>query len=206
MGQISVILFSTLDLVAQSPGAPGEDPEGFAWGGWQAPLIDEVAGEQILAAYAGVDALLLGRRTYDIFAAYWPRQSPDGFIAELFNRVPKYVASRSARELHWHGSTLIGAGAGSDLATDVRELRERHEHVKVVGSVDLVQSLLREKLADTLELIVYPILLGTGKKVFDGGVVPAELRLLAPAATAPAGSVFLKYGFTDELPKVGTVG
>src|SRR5690606_23533241 len=111
MGQISIEMFATLDLVGQAPGGPEEDPDGqFPFGGWQAPLFDDVAGEQVLAAYQGTDALLLGRRTYDIFAAHWPHQEggQDDEIARLFNRVPKYVASRGTPDLPWAGSTLLG--------------------------------------------------------------------------------------------------
>src|SRR4029079_10117205 len=103
MGLIHIELFATLALVGQAPGGPDEDPEGFPFGGWQAPLMDEVAGAQIGAAYEGTDALLLGRRTYDIFAAYWPRQ--DDEFARLFTRIPKYVASRGTPDLSWAGST-----------------------------------------------------------------------------------------------------
>src|SRR3954463_16038797 len=100
MGLIHIELFSTLDLVGQAPGGPDEDPEGFPFGGWQAPLLEEVSGAQVDAAYEGTDALLLGRRTYDIFAAYWPHQEDTDFGA-LFNRIPKYVASRGTPELSW---------------------------------------------------------------------------------------------------------
>lgn len=95
MGLIHIEMFATLDLVGQAPGGPDEDPVGFPFGGWQAPLLDEVTGAQVGAAYEGTDALLLGRRTYDIFAAYWPHQEggEDNEIATLFNSVPKYVAS-----------------------------------------------------------------------------------------------------------------
>lgn len=98
-------MLATLDLVGQAPGGPDEDPEGFPFGGWQAPLIDEVAGAQVSAAYEGTDALLLGRRTYDIFADYWPYQEngEDDDIATLFNRIPKYVASRGTPDLSWAG-------------------------------------------------------------------------------------------------------
>src|SRR3954447_13091973 len=139
------------------------------FGGWQAPLMDEVAGATVFAAYEGTDALLLGRRTYDIFAAYWPYQEggEDNEIATLFNSVPKYVASRGRPDLSWAGSTQLGP----DLAGAVREIRNRHEHVKVVGSLNLVQTLLREKLFDRLDLWVHPVVLGVGKKVFDGGAV-----------------------------------
>lgn len=114
MGLIDIEIFATLDLVAQAPGGPDEDPEGFAFGGWQAPLIDEVSGAQVGAAYEGTDALLLGRRTYDIFAAYWPNQNDE--FGTLFNSIPKYVASRGTPELSWAGSTQLG----SDLAGAVR--------------------------------------------------------------------------------------
>ncbi|MER6314257.1 dihydrofolate reductase family protein [Streptomyces sp. NPDC001581] len=201
MGLIEIELFATLDLVGQAPGGPDEDPAGFPFGGWQAPLLDEVAGAQVGAAYEGTDALLLGRRTYDIFAAHWPHQKggEDGEIAALFNSVPKYVASRGTPDLPWAGSTRLGP----DLAAAVREIRDRHAHVKVVGSLDLVQTLLRERLFDRLDLWVHPIVLGVGKKVFDGGAVPTSLTLLAPPAAGPKGTVYLRYGLADGIPATG---
>jgi dihydrofolate reductase len=202
MGQIHLELFATLDLVGQAPGGPDEDPEGFPFGGWQAPLMDDELGATVLASYEGTDALLLGRRTYDIFAAYWPHQSgdgQDGDIATLFNRVPKYVASRGTPDLSWAGSTQLGP----DLPAAVREVRDRHEHVKVVGSLDLVQTLLREKLFDRIDLWVHPIVLGVGKKVFDGGAVPTNLTLLAPPVSGPKGSIFLRYGLAEGTPATG---
>jgi dihydrofolate reductase len=202
MGLIHLALFATLDLVGQSPGGPDEDPDGFPFGGWQAPLVDEVSGAQIGAAYEGTDALLLGRRTYDIFAAYWPTQQgggEDGWIAELFNRIPKYVASRGTPDLPWAGSSQLGP----DLPAAVREIRDRHEHVKVVGSLDLVQTLLRERLFDRLDLWVHPIVLGVGKKVFDGGAVPTNVRLLEPPEAGRQGTVHLRYGLADGTPATG---
>ncbi|RBY94523.1 deaminase [Blastococcus sp. TBT05-19] len=201
MGIVQIELFATLDLVGQAPGGPDEDPEGFPFGGWQAPLFDDVAGAQVTAAYEGTDALLLGRRTYDIFAAYWPHQQggEDDGIATLFNRIPKYVASRGTPDLSWAGSTQLGP----DLAAEVRGLRERHENVKVVGSLDLVQTLLREKLFDRLDLWLHPVVLGVGKKVFDGGAVPTNVRLLEPPAAGPMGTVFLRYGLADGVPATG---
>ncbi|GAB4079516.1 deaminase [Modestobacter muralis] len=204
MGIVQIELFTTLDLVGQAPGGPEEDPVGFPFGGWQAPLLEEVAGAQVAAAYQDTDALLLGRRTYDVFAAYWPHQEGghDDDIATLFNRVPKYVASRGTPDLSWAGSTQLGP----DLAGGVREIRERHEHVSVVGSLDLVQTLLREKLFDRLDLWVHPILLGVGKKVFDGGAVPTNLTLLEPPAAGPTGTVYLRYGLADGTPATGDMG
>ena len=202
MGLIHLELFATLDLVGQAPGGPDEDPDGgFPFGGWQAPLMDEVAGATVLAAYEGTDALLLGRRTYDIFAAFWPHQhgGEDNEIATLFNSVPKYVASRGKPDLSWAGSTQLGP----DLAGAVREIRDRHEHVKVVGSLNLVQTLLREKLFDRLDLWVHPIVLGVGKKVFDGGAVPTNLTLLEPPVAGPKGTVYLRYGLADGTPGTG---
>jgi dihydrofolate reductase len=148
-----------------------------------------------------VIALLLGRRTYDIFAAYWPHQEggEDDAIATLFNGVPKYVASRGNPDLSWAGSTQLG----SDLASAVREIRDRHEHVKVVGSLNLVQTLLREKLFDRLDLWLHPIVLGVGKKVFDGGAVPTNLELLEPPVAGGKGSVYLRYGLADGVPATG---
>lgn len=204
MGLIHLELFATLDLVAQAPGAPDEDPIGFPFGGWQAPLLDDVSGAQVAAAYEGTDALLLGRRTYEIFAAYWPHQSggPDDSIATLFNRVPKYVASRGRPDLSWAGSSQLGP----DLARAVREVRDRHENVKVVGSLNLVQTLLREHLFDRLDLWVHPILLGTGKTVFAGGVVPTNLDPLEPPVAGPRGTVLLRYGRGEGTPRTGDMG
>ncbi|MQY11514.1 hypothetical protein SRB5_16330 [Streptomyces sp. RB5] len=201
MGLIQIEMFATLDMVGQSPGGPDEDPVGFPFGGWQAPLIDETTGAQIMGSYEGTDALLLGRRTYDIFAGYWPHQEggQDNEIAELFNRVPKYVASRGTPDLSWKGSTRIG----DDLAAEVRGIRERHESVKVVGSLNLVQTLLRERLFDRLHLWVHPIVLGVGKQVFGNGTVPAGLTLLEPPVAAPSGTVFLRYGLAEGTPATG---
>ncbi|CAN5673608.1 dihydrofolate reductase family protein [soil metagenome] len=205
MGLIHIEMFATLDLVGQAPGGPEEDPEGFPFGGWQAPLMDEVAGAQVGAAYEGTDALLLGRRTYDIFAGFWPHQDEsgeDGAIASLFNGIPKYVASRGTPDLSWEGSTQLGP----DLATAVREIRDRHENIKVVGSLDLVQTLLREKLFDRLDLWIHPIVLGVGKKVFDGGAVPTNITLLERPVASPKGSVYLRYALADGIPATGDMG
>lgn len=201
MGQIDIEMFATLDLVGQAPGGPDEDPAGFPFGGWQAPLFDEVTNAQIVASYDGTDALLLGRRTYDIFASFWPHQEggEDDDIATLFNRVPKYVASRGTPDLPWAGSTQLGP----DLAGAVREIRERHDKVKVVGSLNLVQTLLREKLFDRLHLWLHPIVLGVGKKVFEEGAVPTNVTLLEPPVAGPMGAVYLRYGLADGVPGTG---
>ncbi|MDR7276669.1 dihydrofolate reductase family protein [Catenuloplanes atrovinosus] len=197
MGIVHIDLFATLDLVGQAPGGPHEDPEGFPFGGWQAPLSDETTGERVLAGMEGMDALLLGRRTYDIFAAYWPGR--DDVIARLFNRIPKYVASRGTPALDWAGSTLLGP----DLAGAVEKVRATHEKIHVIGSLNLVQSLLRERLFDRLNLWIHPIVLGVGKKVFDGGAVPSSLELLEPPFTSPKGVLLLRYGLRPGTPGTG---
>ena len=203
MGLIHIDLFSTLDGVAQAPGGPDEDPSGgFAYGGWQAPLIDPVAGEQVAEGMVGMDALLLGRRTYDIFAGYWPNiaeEGPDGGIARLFNSIPKYVASRQELTLEWAGSTQLGA----DVVSEARALRDRHEHVHVIGSLDFVQTLLSERVFDRLNLWVHPILLGEGKKVFAGGAVPTNLTLLEPVVVSGKGTIMQRYALAEGTPGVG---
>lgn len=201
MGNIQIELFATLDLVGQAPGGPDEDPDGFPFGGWQAPLIDAFTGAQVAASYESTDALLLGRRTYDIFASYWPHQEggADDSIATLFNRVPKYVASRGTPDLSWAGSSQVGP----NLADAVRDIRDRHEQVRVVGSLNFVQTLLREKLYDRLDLWLHPIVLGVGKKIFDDGAVPTNLTLLEPPVAGPQGTVLLRYGLADGVPSTG---
>lgn len=201
MGTIHIDLFATLDLVGQAPGDPEEDPDGFPFGGWQAPVWDETVDRHVGAGMENMDALLLGRRTYDIFAAFWPDQADgvDGEIAALLNGVPKYVASRGTPNLTWAGSTHLGP----DLVSAVRELRDRHEHIHVIGSLNLVQTLLHERLFDRLDLWIFPLVLGVGKKVFDGGTVPANLVLLEPPVTSPKGAVLLRYGLGAGVPGAG---
>jgi dihydrofolate reductase len=206
-GRISIDLFTTLDGVAQAPGGPEEDPEGsFAYGGWQAPLIDSSVGTQVIEGIRDMDALLLGRRTYDIFAAYWPNQldGADNEIARVFDEVPKYVASRSALKLDWKDSHLLG----EDLAAEIAALRERHRSIHLIGSVAFARSLVAEGLFDQLNLWVYPIVVGSGKRLFPDDGPPANLRLLEPPLPSEKGAVLLRYEPTGTLPATGdmTVG
>ena len=203
-GRIIIDLFTTLDGVAQGPGAPDEDTSnGFEFGGWQAPIESEAVGRSVTAGMETLDALLLGRRTYDIFAGYWPQHTtgPEGFIGQLFDRVPKYVASRNAGiQLDWQGSTRVGV----DLAVEIAELRRRHRDVHVIGSIDLVQTLLAERLYDELQLWVYPVVLGQGKKVFPDGAAPANMRLLS-AETGDGGTLLLRYAPIPGEVRTGTM-
>ena len=169
MGRLIVTEFMTLDGVGQAPGRPDEDRDGgFAHGGWQAPLTDPAALEVLFDQSRSMDALLLGRKTYGIFAGYWPGAPEELPFTGLLNGVPKYVASRTlAGPLDWQGSSLLAG----DLAECVSAVKERHDEVHVIGSLDLVQSLLRAGLVDRINLWVYPVLLGTGKRVFADGTV-----------------------------------
>jgi len=190
MGKLIVTEFVTLDGVAQAPGGSDEDRDGgFPHGGWQAPVSDEESGTVMFDQARSMDALLLGRRTYEIFANYWPTAPEESPFTGLLNRVPKYVASRTlAGPLAWQGSTLV-AGAFADGITSITE---RHDEVHVVGSLDLVQSLLRFGFVDRLNLWLYPLVLGSGKRVFADGTVPTRLHL-TESVTYPSGTLHLCY-------------
>jgi dihydrofolate reductase len=189
MGKLIVTEFVTLDGVAQAPGGPDEDDGGgFTHGGWQAPLTDQ-EGDDVFEQAKSMDALLLGRRTYEIFAGYWPNAPKEIPFTGLLNGVPKYVASRTLSDpLGWQGSTVVG----ESIAEDVASLKGRHAEVHVIGSLNLVQSLLHFGLVDRLELWLYPILLGSGKQVFGNGTVPTRLRLIE-SVTHPNGVLQLTY-------------
>ncbi len=186
MGIISADVFLTLDGVYQAPGGPDEDPSGgFPFGGWQGAYWSDEGGEIIGAELARLDALLLGRRTYDIFAAYWPQQEDE--IGAKFNAVPKFVASRTIGEPEWAGTTVV-----RDPAAQLAEVKERFDEIHVIGSGELTRALIAADLLDRLHLYVYPIVLGRGRRLFDG-VVPAAFRLSEPARTLPKGAVSLVY-------------
>src|SRR5262245_15959222 len=201
MGKLIVTEFVTLDGVAQGPGMPDEDREdGFTHGGWQAPFSDEQVGSVVFEQARSMDALLLGRRTYKIFAAYWPTGPEESPFTELLNRVPKYVASRTLVDpLDWQRSTLLA----DSIPGSVNSLKEGHDEVQVIGSLNLVQSLLRYGLVDRLNLWLYPLLLGSGKQVFAEGTVPTRLRL-TESVTSNDGIVHLTYEPVG-VPTYGTM-
>ncbi|MFF2296054.1 dihydrofolate reductase family protein [Arthrobacter sp. NPDC058127] len=189
MGIIVVDLFSTLDGVYQAPGGPDEDREGgFEFGGWQAPYFDKESGEAIGAGIERLDALLLGRKTYDIFAGFWPTAPAADPIAARFNTVPKYVASHTITDPSWAGTTVL-----TDVATEVRGIRERHDETHVIGSGGLFQTLLAEDLVDRLNLWLYPVTFGAGKRIFREGTVPAAFTLAQPPQAFPKGAIWLVY-------------
>lgn len=189
MGIIVAHEFVTLDGVMQSPGAPDEDREGgFEHGGWQAPYVGDEAGPLVFEQYQSMNALLLGRKTYDIFAGYWPQAPADIPFTALFNNAPKYVVSRSLDRTDWRGTTILRGAGGAEI----EPVKQQHTEVHVVGSGALMQSLLANGLVDRINLWVYPVLLGTGKRLFREGIAPTALRLLDSRSFA-SGAVVLKY-------------
>ncbi|CCQ45388.1 ribD C-terminal domain protein [Pseudarthrobacter siccitolerans] len=186
MGIIVANLFLTLDGVYQAPGGREEDTEGnFAFGGWQAPVSDEEAGTAIGEEIAKIDALLLGRKTYDIFAAYWPHQSDE--VGGTLNRVPKFVVSKSLTAPGWAGTTVLPD------ATAAGRLRDEYGEVHMFGSGVLIRSLLAADVLDRLHVWLYPVTLGQGKRLFDAGTIPVSFRLAEPARSFPKGAVSLVY-------------
>lgn len=194
VGILSVDLFITLDGVYQAPGGPEEDPEGgFEYGGWQGAYFDDETGAAIGAGIDRMDALLLGRKTYDIFAGYWPGQGDDNPIARTFNTLPKFVVSRSLTEPGWDGTSAL-----SDVS-QVAGLKDRFEDIHVIGSGDLARSLLEADVVDRLNLFLYPLTFGSGKRLFaDGAGVPAAFRLVQPPQSFPKGAVSLQYERAGE--------
>jgi dihydrofolate reductase len=195
MGRVGIIvanLFITLDGVYQAPGGKEEDTEsGFAFGGWQAPVSDDETEAAIEAEIGRIDALLLGRKTYDIFASYWPHQSGD--IGGTLNRVPKFVVSSSLQDPAWAGTTVLPDAAAAG------RLREEYNEVHMFGSGVLIRSLLEAGVLDRLRLWLYPVTLGQGKRLFDAGTIPATFRLAEPARSFPKGAVSLVYERAGEV-------
>jgi dihydrofolate reductase len=166
----------TLDGVMQGPGTPEEDPRGgFTHGGWSVHYWDEALGEWVGALYLGSPAdLLLGRRTYEIFAGHW-RYVSDDPMADSINAARKYVASTTLTEVDWHNSTLLGG----DVAEAVAALKDEDgPDIQVHGSGNLVQTLLRHDLVDELRVMTFPLVLGTGQRLFGDGTVPAALEVV----------------------------
>lgn len=192
MGEIHVNMHVTLDGVIQANGGPTEEDAGFEYAGWETPYGDAAAGEQITADVQASDALLLGRTTYDIFRRYWPG-SPHA-IGQVFDRVPKYVASRGTPELSWDSTVHV-----TDVGSEVRALREQHREIHTWGSADLLQTLLREGLVDQVNLWMYPIVIGQGKKLFPDGTPPTRWVQAEPPKAYPGGATLLRYRCLGEL-------
>lgn len=160
-------------------------------------------GQQVAAAIARMDALLLGRKTYEIFAGYWPHQEDvvDSEIARKFNRISEI--RRFTQQTEFRVGRLVAARIRC-CDIDTRN-RDRHENLHVIGSINFVQTLLSERLCDRLNLFLYPIVLGSGKKVFGSGTVPSNLTLAEPAWTSPTGAVLLHYELASGIPRTGNM-
>lgn len=191
MKKIVVGTFLTLDGVMQAPGNPQEDTEGgFKHGGWQMPYFDADAGKIIDEQIAATDALLLGRVTYQIFAAFWPHAPEDDPIAQKLNSIPKYVVSTTLDKVEWNNSTLIKG----NVAEEVAKLKQRPGpgYISVTGSGKLAQTLMQQDLVDEYALWVHPLVLGSGKRLFAGGIGPLNMKLI-DTQTTDSGIVILTY-------------
>lgn len=196
MRKIIVLSFITLDGVMQAPGGPEEDTSGgFKYGGWTAPYFDEMAAKVMEKQMKPAD-LLLGRKTYEIFASYWPQHASDW---PGINDVTKYVLSETVDQSDWQNTVFIKS------VDDIKELkRSEGSDLQVHGSGELVQLLLENDLVDELWLKIFPLTLGEGKKLFGGGAIPAAFTLIENLVT-PSGVIIANYKRSGEV-KTGTVG
>ena len=195
MAKLTITTFLTLDGVMQAPGAPKEDTAGgFEHGGWVFPHADADMGRFMTEVFDRADAFLLGRGTYQIFASHWPNVTdPKDPIATLLNRLPKHVATATLERLEWQNSELV-----RDVAHEVAQLKGRYaRELQVHGSAGLVQTLLQVDLVDELNVLIFPVLLGTGKRLFEGGLSPSALQL-ASSRTTSTGVVIATYRRTGR--------
>jgi dihydrofolate reductase len=200
MRKLLVTTFVSLDGVMQAPGGPDEDEEGgFAYGGWTVPFWDDDLGNVMGDTMGHPFDLLLGRRTYELFAAYWPT-APEEAGGKPLNDATKYVVSRSHPSLDWGPSVLI-----ADPLAEVPKLKETDgPELQVHGSANLIQSLMRHGLVDEYQLIVFPVTIGSGKRLFGDGTVPAGLRLVTSSVSS-TGVIVGRYEPAGEL-KTGSFG
>ena len=205
MRRITINTFLTLDGVMQAPGGPDEDPSnGFQHGGWSAKYWDDVMGQIMDQTMRKPFDLLLGRKTYDIFAAYWPSSTQEP-VASAFKKATKYVASRTLEKGTW-ATTQVLKG---DVAQEVAQLkRSVGPELQIHGSANLAQTLIKHNLIDTYRLWFFPLVLGTGKRIFADGTIPAALKLTDSKTSTtgvtivtfePAGAI--EYGSLDERPE-----
>ncbi len=196
MRKIICAVFVSLDGVMQAPGGPDEDPTGgFKFGGWTAGYWDEETGSAMESLFSQPFDLLLGRKTYDIFAAHWPHAQGEP-IGETFTQVTKYVATRSpGRKLAWQNSRTLG----SDIVAALRELKQTDgPDLLIQGSSDLNQTLIENDLVDEYQLLIFPVLLGNGKKLFGAGSAPAGLKLQT-SSTFSNGVILARYRRSGDV-------
>ncbi|HEX2499081.1 MAG TPA: dihydrofolate reductase family protein [Actinomycetes bacterium] len=195
MRKLIVSTFLTLDGVMQAPGGPGEDDsDGFKHGGWSVNYWDDRMGQIMGEATSKPFAMVLGRKTYDIMAAFWPT-APEEAGGKVFNDATKYVASRGRPRLEWSNSVLIEGDAADGLAA----LKQGDgPELQVHGSANLIQTLLRHNLVDEYRLWVFPLVLGSGKRLFSDGTVPAGLKLV-DSKTSTTGVAINTYEPAGEI-------
>jgi dihydrofolate reductase len=203
MRKLTVSAMVSLDGVMQAPGGPTEDKSGgFKFGGWTAPYGSEEGFKAIIEWFSQADGFLLGRKTYQIFAHYWPQETdPNNPIAGPLNSLPKYVASKSLKKVEWNNSRLLKG----NLVAAIKKLKaEEGKELQVHGSCGLLQTLLKAQLIDELRLITYPVILGKGKRLFGSGTTPGALELVDTKRT-PTGVMIQVYRPAGAV-KTGTVG
>ncbi len=192
-----MLTFVSLDGVMQAPGGSNEDVEGkFPYGGWTFPYFDEVMGRVMGEQMSRPFDLLLGRRTYELFASYWPNQDAEKNPgAVVLNRAKKYVVSNGNPDLTWDKSELIT----DEVVVKLKALKkEDGPDLQVHGSANLIQTLLKNDLVDELWLKIFPVTLGTGKRLFAGGTIPAAFTLL-DCTTSPSGVIIANYKRAGEI-------
>jgi dihydrofolate reductase len=197
MRKLIVLSFISLDGVMQAPGGPQEDTSGgFKYGGWTAPYFDEFAAKIMDKQIKPPFDLLLGRKTYEIFAAYWPYQNADeNPVTAPFNNAKKYVASKTLTKLDWSNSELIKG----DVVEGVRKLKQQDgPELQVHGSGNFIQTLLKNDLVDEMLLKIFPLTLGKGKRLFAEGTIPAAMTL-RESQTSPSGVIFASYERAGEV-------
>ncbi len=199
MRKIIVLEFISLDGVIQAPGGEEEDQSNnFKFGGWTFPFFDEFAGEIMNKQMQGEYDLLLGRKTYEIFASYWPKHV-DGW--PQVNKITKFVASNSLKKSSWENTEILDG----DIVSKIKKLKnDGNKDLQVYGSGNFIQTLLKNDLVDELWLKIFPLTLGNGKKLFEKGTIPAGFKLIN-AQVSPSGVIFANYKRSGEI-KTGNIG
>ena len=193
MRKIIVLSFVSLDGIMQGPGGPTEDPSGsFTHGGWTVPFFDEYLGQVMTEQMDRPFDLLLGRKTFEIFASYWPQHADE---APGINQATKYVASNTLTKHEWNKSVFLSG----DVAEEIRKLKQQDgPELQVHGSANLIQTLLKHDLVDEFWLKIFPVTLGTGKRLFDQGTIPAAYTL-AESKYSPSGVIVASFKRAGEV-------